>query len=573
MKALLVGVNSKFIHSNLAIRYLRAYTKDLKYNYELREFTINDRVEKVFQEIMLERPSLILFSCYIWNIEFIERLSSLIKLTDENIEILYGGPEVTYDSENILRKLPGDYIISGEGEETYREFIEFKIKNDCNINQFEELPNEIKDIKGLCVKHKNNIYYAGDRELMNMNDIVFPYELDEDFSNKIVYYEASRGCPFRCKYCLSCTSRKVRFLDINRVKKELQYFIDKKVRLVKFVDRTFNCSEKFAMEIWDFIINQETNTSFHFEISADILTENEIKLLANAPVGRIQFEVGVQTTNNEILRNINRFVNFESIEEKVKEVQNYDNIKQHLDLIAGLPGEDLQSFIKSFNDVHKLKPEEIQLGFLKLLKGSPMREEAEEWGMKYSPYPPYEILKTNTISYDELVELKRVEEVVDKYYNSGKFNNILKYFLDMFDNAFEFYHRLGEFLYKKGYLNRNISGPHYYKIFLEFNNEELKNDNFLLSEIIKFDYLKFNKKKWMPEFLDRFTTKEEERIIKDYIRENNLQFEKNKFHIEKFKIDIIKFINDNIIVKEDKFLIFDEKDIENIVSLYCLPKI
>ena len=261
---------------------------------------------------------------------------------------------------------------------------------------------------------------------MNMDEIVFPYKEDENLDNKIVYYEASRGCPFNCKYCLSSTTHGVRFLNIERVKKELQYFIDKKVRLVKFVDRTFNCNFKFSMAIWEFLINADTNTQFHFEISADILKPQELELLRKAPKDRFQFEVGVQTTNDEVLNKINRFVNFSDIKEKVVELLEIKNIKQHLDLIAGLPGEDIISFKKSFNDVYSIGPEEIQLGFLKLLRGSSMREEAEEYGMKYSPYPPYEILETNDISYDELLILKKIENMVDKYYNSCKFNNVIK---------------------------------------------------------------------------------------------------------------------------------------------------
>ena len=264
---------------------------------------------------------------------------------------------------------------------------------------------------------------------MNMNNLIFPYkEGDKEIHNKIVYYEASRGCPFKCKYCLSSTADGVRFLDIDRVKKELKFFIDEKVRLVKFVDRTFNCKHDFVKEIWSFLIEQDTETTFHFEISADLLRDDEIDLLNKAPKGRIQLEVGVQTTNNQVLNNINRYVGFETLKDKVVGIAKANNVKQHLDLIAGLPGEDFASFKASFNDVHSIRPDEIQLGFLKLLKGSSMREEAEKWGIVYAPYAPYEILKSKDVSYEELLELKKVEEIVDKYYNSQKFKLIIKYF-------------------------------------------------------------------------------------------------------------------------------------------------
>ena len=542
MKILLTALNSKFVHSNLAVRYLKAFTKDMNYECVIREFSINDREEKILEEIIKERPNVVAFSTYIWNIEIIKRLSNLIKLVDESIEIIYGGPEVSYDSQNILKELNGEYIIEGEGEKTYREFVEFKLGE-----------RDVQSIRGLYYKVNGEVYSNGKRPLMNMNEIIFPYEENENLDNKIVYYEASRGCPFNCKYCLSSTVHGVRFLDVDRVKEELQYFIDKEVRLVKFVDRTFNCNHKFTMAIWEFLINQETNTQFHFEISADILKEAELELLRKAPKDRFQFEVGVQTTNDEVLNKINRFVNFSDIKEKVDELLKIRNIKQHLDLIAGLPGEDYNSFKKSFNDVYSIAPEEIQLGFLKLLRGSSMREEAEEYGMKYSPYPPYEILKTNDISYEELIKLKKVEEMVDKYYNSQKFNNIIKYFVNKFDTPFDFYYELGDYFDKKGYFNRNIGNSEYYRVFLDFNMEILKEDNFILKEILRYDYLSFNKKRGIPDFLGRGIDKKEEDELKEKLRE---KYSFKNYYLEGFNISIKKFIDSSIIIKEKDYYLF-----------------
>lgn len=542
MKILLTALNSKFVHSNLAVRYLKAFTKDMNYQCKIREFSINDREEKILEEIIKERPNVVAFSTYIWNIEMIRRLSNLIKLVDESIEIVYGGPEVSYDSQNILKELNGEYIIEGEGEKTYREFVEYKLGE-----------RDIKSIRGLYYKENGEVYSNGKRPLMNMNEIVFPYEEDENLDNKIVYYEASRGCPFNCKYCLSSTTHGVRFLDVERVKKELKYFIDKEVRLVKFVDRTFNCNHKFTMVIWEFLINQETKTQFHFEISADILKEAELELLRKAPKDRFQFEVGVQTTNDEVLNKINRFVNFSDIKEKVDELLKIRNIKQHLDLIAGLPGEDYNSFKKSFNDVYSIAPEEIQLGFLKLLRGSSMREEAQEYGMKYSPYPPYEILKTKDISYEELIKLKKVEEMVDKYYNSQKFNNIIKYFINKFDTPFDFYYELGDYFDKKGYFNRNIGNSEYYRVFLDFNMEILKEDNFILKEILRYDYLNFNKKRGIPDFLGRGIDKKEEEEIKGKLRE---EYSFKNYYLEGFNINIKKFIESSIVIKEKDYYLF-----------------
>lgn len=551
MKVVLVGINSKFIHSNLAIRYLKKFTEDLDYTCKLREFSINDRVEKILKEIIEEKADVVAFSTYIWNLDYVERLSNLIKAVDPKVEILYGGPEVSYDGQLFLQESVGDYVIVGEGEKTYKEFIQYKLGEIG-----------IENIKGIYYKGHNKIMFNGNRPLMDMNELVFPYENDDELHNKIVYYEASRGCPFNCKYCLSSTTHGVRFLNIERVKKELKYFIDRKVRLIKFVDRTFNCNHKFSKEIWNFLIENGGETSFHFEISADILRDDELEILRKAPKGMFQFEVGVQTTNDDVLRNINRFVNFADIKEKVDELEKIKNIKQHLDLIAGLPGEDYKSFEKSFNDVHSIEPEEIQLGFLKLLKGSSMREEADKWGMVYSPYPPYEILRTKDISYEEILELKKVEEVVDKYYNSQKFNNILRYFLGKFDAPFNFYHSLGSFFEEKGYFNRNISSTDYYKVFVEFNEEYLKEDSTLLKEIIKYDYLCFNKKKWLPNFLNRDITKEEERNVKEIVRE---KYNIKKVHIEKFKIDILSYINNKNLIFEDSYVIFDVENENNIL--------
>lgn len=542
MKILLTAINSKFVHSNLAVRYLRAFTKDMNYDCKIREFSINDRDEKILEEIIKERPNVVAFSTYIWNIEIIKRLSNLIKLVDEDIEILYGGPEVSYDSQNILKELNGEYIIEGEGEKTYREFVEYKLGE-----------REINSIRSLYYKVHGEVISNGKRPLMNMNELIFPYEEDENLDNKIVYYEASRGCPFNCKYCLSSTTHGVRFLDIDRVKQELKYFIDKEVRLVKFVDRTFNCNHKFTMAIWEFLINQDTKTQFHFEISADILKKSELELLRKAPKDRFQFEVGVQTTNDDVLNRINRFVNFSDIKEKVEELIQIRNIKQHLDLIAGLPGEDYNSFKNSFNDVYSISPEEIQLGFLKLLRGSSMREEAEEYGMKYSPYPPYEILKTKDISYDELIKLKKVEEMVDKYYNSQKFDNIIKYLVNKFDTPFDFYYTLGTYFDSKGYFDRNIGNSEYYRVFLDFNMEILKGDNSILKEILKFDYLRFNKKRGMPEFIQRNLDKDEELKIKDQFKGI---YSFKDYHLEIFDINISKFIKNSTVVKEKDYYLF-----------------
>lgn len=394
------------------MRYLKVFTKDLDFQGDIKEFSINDRVENILEGIIEEKPDVVAFSCYIWNMEFVNRLAELIKLVDPNIEILYGGPEVSYEGKEFLENHEGEYVIVGEGEKTFREFVLYKLGE-----------GKIEDIKGLNYKRDGKVFENPKRPEMDMNELVFPYTYEEDINNKIVYYEASRGCPFKCKYCLSSVMHGVRFLDVERVKKELKYFMERGLKLVKFVDRTFNCNREYTVELLKYLSEQDTETRFHFEVAADLLTEEQIEILNNAPKGRFQLEVGVQTTNNEVLHNINRYITYENIKEKVLKVASGKNVMQHLDLIAGLPGEDLESFKKSFNDVHAIRPDEIQLGFLKLLKGSSMREEAEKWGIVYSPYAPYEIIRSKDISYEELLLLKKVEAMVDKYYNSCKFNN------------------------------------------------------------------------------------------------------------------------------------------------------
>ncbi|EJT6494825.1 B12-binding domain-containing radical SAM protein [Clostridium perfringens] len=549
MKILLTAINSKYIHSNLAVRYLKAFTKDLDFQGDIKEFSINDRVENILEGIIEEKPDVVAFSCYIWNMEFVNRLAELIKLVDPNIEILYGGPEVSYEGKEFLENHEGEYVIVGEGEKTFREFVLYKLGE-----------GKIEDIKGLNYKRDGKVFENPKRPEMDMNELVFPYTYEEDINNKIVYYEASRGCPFKCKYCLSSVMNGVRFLDVERVKKELKYFMERGLKLVKFVDRTFNCNREYTVELLKYLSEQDTETRFHFEVAADLLTEEQIEILNNAPKGRFQLEVGVQTTNNEVLHNINRYITYENIKEKVLKVAAGKNVMQHLDLIAGLPGEDLESFKKSFNDVHAIRPDEIQLGFLKLLKGSSMREEAEKWGIVYSPYAPYEIIRSKDISYEELLLLKKVEAMVDKYYNSCKFNNVIKFFLNIYEKPFDFYYDLAMFFEEKGNFKRSIGNVEYYKILLDFYLEKIGGeDEGLFKEVLKFDYLCFNKKRWLPDFLVRTITKEDEQNIKDSF---DRQMPFKKAHIEKFEIDIINYIKNGEINFEPKYLIFDEMNFD-----------
>ena len=561
MKVLLTALNAKYVHTNLAVRYLKSYTEDLDYNCIIKEFSVNDRVENILESLLKERPQVIGFSCYIWNIDMVEKLSSLIKLVDDSIEILFGGPEVSYDGKEFLHSHEGDYVIEGEGEETFREFLEYKLGK-----------RSIGSIRGLFYKDRQgNINSILHRDLVDVDQLIFPYMYEESFKSKIIYYEAARGCPFNCKYCLSSTIQGVRLRNIDVVKKELSKLMRRGISLIKFVDRTFNANKNYSRELWKFLKEADTDTCFHFEISADLLTSEDIEILRTAPKGRFQFEIGVQTTNEVVIKNIDRTMDLERLTYNVRELMKADNIKLHLDLIAGLPGENFESFRNSFNEVHAMGAHEIQLGFLKLLKGSSMRAEEKKWGMVYSPYPPYEVLKNKDISYEELVILKRVEEMVDKYHNSGGFSNILKYIVPKFESPFDFYLTLAEFLNKEGFFDRNISGVDYYRIFIRFNESVLKEDVNIIKDIIKYDYLNSNKKSWLPDFLDRSITKDEEKIIKQMLIDRyNISTTKG-IYIEGYNLDINKFVAYNSIIKKKCYLVYSNE--ETIVKTFYKEEI
>ena len=410
LKILLTAVNSKYIHSNLAIRYIRSYCK--YFDTEIKEYSINDNINSIISGIIYEDPDVVSFSCYIWNIEIINKICSSIKKINPKIITIFGGPEVSYDSADIMEKNKYiDFIIKGEGEETSYQLFSY----------LDGKENDINKIDGIVYKDNGSIIENNDRELIQeLDKIPFPYRDEDDLNNKIVYYESSRGCPFRCSYCLSSTIKGVRFFSIERVKCDLLWFINRNIPLVKFVDRTFNCG-KYYRDILKFIIDNKKNTRFHFEISADLLDGDTIKLLNTAPKGLIQFEAGIQTTNMETLSTVDRHMDFGKLKANLDSIISKKNINVHLDLIAGLPKEDFNSFIKSFNESFTLKPDMLQLGFLKLLKGSNLRESAHKYGIEFNEYPPYEVLKTDSISYSEIDTLKNVEEIVDNFYNSGRF--------------------------------------------------------------------------------------------------------------------------------------------------------
>ena len=461
MKILLVACNAKYIHSNLAVYDLQAYASDYADHIVLKEYTINQQKDDIMRDIYLEHPDVVCVSCYIWNLSFVKELmADLIKILP-GADFWAGGPEVSYDAEKFLTEnseFKG--VMVGEGEETFKELAGYYVEKN---------PQDLKDMTGICYRDGDQIIHNGWRQIMNLSSIPFIYKDLSEFKNRIIYYESSRGCPFSCSYCLSSIDKKLRFRDTETVKKELQFFIDNKVPQVKFVDRTFNCKHDHAMAIWKYI-NEHDNgvTNFHFEISADLLREEELQEMSTMRPGLIQLEIGVQSTNPDTIKAIHRTMDFEKLKGIVDRIHSFGNIHQHLDLIAGLPYEDYDSFRHSFNDVYALKPQQLQLGFLKVLKGSHMMEMCREYGIVYKTQEPYEVLSTKWLDYDHVLKLKTVENMVEVYYNSGQFQNTLEYLENFFQDAFSIYERLGSFYMEKGYGDVSHTRMRRYEILLEF---------------------------------------------------------------------------------------------------------
>lgn len=461
MKILLAACNAKYIHSNLAVYDLQAYASDYADHIVLKEYTINQQKDDIMRDIYLEHPDVVCVSCYIWNLSFVKELmADLIKILP-GADFWAGGPEVSYDAEKFLTEnseFKG--VMVGEGEETFKELAGYYVEKN---------PQDLKDMTGICYRDGDQIIHNGWRQIMDLSSIPFIYKDLSEFKNRIIYYESSRGCPFSCSYCLSSIDKKLRFRDTETVKKELQFFIDNKVPQVKFVDRTFNCKHDHAMAIWKYI-NEHDNgvTNFHFEISADLLREEELQEMSTMRPGLIQLEIGVQSTNPDTIKAIHRTMDFEKLKGIVDRIHSFGNIHQHLDLIAGLPYEDYDSFRNSFNDVYALKPQQLQLGFLKVLKGSHMMEMCREYGIVYKTQEPYEVLSTKWLDYDHVLKLKTVENMVEVYYNSGQFQNTLEYLEKFFPDAFSIYERLGSFYMEKGYGDVSHTRMRRYEILLEF---------------------------------------------------------------------------------------------------------
>ena len=522
MKILLAACNAKYIHSNLAVYDLKAYSSDYDEHVILREYTINQPKDEILKDIYSSGADVVCFSCYIWNISFVrELIRDLVKILPKTA-FWAGGPEVSYDAEKFLTEMPEmTGVMVGEGEKTFHDLLEFYIDGK----------DSLEEISGIAYRTGDKIIHNGWRELMDLSAIPFVYEHLEKFENRIIYYESSRGCPFSCSYCLSSIDKKLRFRDLELVKKELQFFLDHRVPQVKFVDRTFNCKHEHAMTIWKYILEHDNGvTNFHFEISADLLREEEMELMSQMRPGLIQLEIGVQSTNPETIRAIHRHMDLKKLEHCVNRVHSFRNIHQHLDLIAGLPYEDYDTFHQSFNDVYQMKPDQLQLGFLKVLKGSLMQKEAEGYGIVYKEKEPYEVLSTNWLTYGEVLKLKMVESMVEVYYNSGQFWHTLEYLVPLEKDAFTFYEKLGSFYEKKGYSEISHSRMRRYEILLEYLKEETDVPSEVAAQKMLYDLYLREKLKKRPAFAP--DQKQYETAVWNYRKNNQVS---KTAHIEVFE--------------------------------------
>lgn len=542
MKFLLVGLNAKYIHSNLAVHYLKANAKEYREYVEIAEYTINNHLEDIMGDIYRKKPDIIGFSCYIWNINMIYDLARELRKILPKVKIWLGGPEVSFDANMVLENHSYiDGVMVGEGEETFHQLLEVYVDKKGILG----------DVLGITYREAEAIYSTGCRPPMDLSKVPFPYHDLGIFENKIVYYETSRGCPYSCSYCLSSVDKKVRFRDIELVKKELQVFLDAKVPQVKFIDRTFNCYHKHTMAIWNYIKEHDNGiTNFHFEVSADILNEEELTLLNSMRPGLVQLEIGVQSTNLKTIDAIHRKMDFKKLSAIVDRIHKGDNIHQHLDLIVGLPYEDYNSFGRSFNDVYALHPNQLQLGFLKVLKGSLMHDMSEEYHIIYHSLAPYEVLYTNWISYDEVLRLKQIEEMVEVYYNSGQFTYTIGYMEHCFTTPFEMFEKLAEYYDKHQLFDRSHARIQRYYILLDFYETVVKEHVEEFKELLVYDCYLREKMKSRPTFA-RQSEKEQKEYYHKFKQMGKLT------HVEEFTIDVNKTAKTGTICKESMCILFD----------------
>lgn len=566
VKVLLVALNAKYIHSNLAVYSLMAYAKKYTRQMKLLEMTINQAEEDILKEIYRQKADVVAFSCYIWNISMINRICIELKKVQPAVKIWLGGPECSYDAKSRLQTMEHlDGIVIGEGEQTFLELMEHYVDGVGRLDDIQGIGyrNSVK-VQEKGKLPEDYVIITGERQPMNLDLIPFPYEDIQQFNNRIIYYESSRGCPFSCSYCLSSIDKKVRLRSTELVKKELQFLLDQELPQVKFVDRTFNCNKRHAMEIWSFIKERDNGiTNFHFEISADLLDEDEIRFLNTLRPGQVQFEIGVQSTNPDTIKAIHRTMDFEKLSRCVKLIREGRNIHQHLDLIAGLPLEGYSSFVKSFNDVYKLKPDQLQLGFLKILKGSSMELDSGTYKIVYRDTPPYEVLFTDSLSYEELLRIKGVCDMVELYYNSGQFDNSVRFLEHFFDTPFQLYESISNYYESKGLELLSHSRVKRYEILLDFFRDgvlELRRVEdepellALFEEILLLDLLLRENIKSVPSFMKGKKTDQDLRSLYE-----KHKIENGQIRIEAFSRNVFVGADTGKVSREKLLLLFDYK--------------
>ena len=552
MKLLLTAINAKYIHSNLAVYSLRASAGSIRDQVELAEFTINHRTGEILRDIYRKKPDVLFFSCYIWNMVYVTELTAECRKVMPGVPIWLGGPEVSYDAEQYLRAHPEvDGILCGEGEESFRRLGGCYVNYRADVEHLSQIPGLVFR-RNLTPQKKNEEtvpsftehsdksyvnYEAGAWEveqiqtnppapLIDLSTLPFPYQELTDFENRIIYYESSRGCPFSCSYCLSSIDKSVRFRSLELVLPELQFFLDRKVPQVKFVDRTFNCRKSHAMAIWRYLLDHDNGvTNFHFEIAADLLDEDELALIARMRPGLIQLEIGVQSTNPRTLEAICRKTDLDGLRDVVAKVHAGKNIHQHLDLIAGLPFEDYESFGRSFNDVYAMRPDQLQLGFLKVLKGSQMHREAEQYGIIRRALPPYEVLCTPWLPFSDVLRLKMVEEMVENYYNSHQFDETLDALVSRFPSPFAFFERLAEFYESRREEQRKHSRVQRYELLLDFIRETFPEEERYFRQLLTIDYYLRERAKARPSFAPDQTAYKEQlsEILRQTGKQNHVE--------------------------------------------------
>ncbi|MCC0627861.1 MULTISPECIES: B12-binding domain-containing radical SAM protein [unclassified Clostridioides] len=573
MKILLTTLNSKFIHTNLAIRYLKEFVRDL-IDVDMKEYTINNDLDYILKDIYKNEYDIILFSTYIWNVGDIVKLCDNLKKIRPNTKIALGGPEVSYDSYEAMKKYDFvDYILYGEGELIFRDLV-LHLQGKMEINY----------VNGLVYRQANEIIVNKPMELLqNLDEIPSPYENlnPKEYENRIVYYESSRGCPFNCQYCLSSTIPGLRYFSLDRIKSDLKALIDARVSQIKFIDRTFNANRKVAMEIMDFLMKNDNGyTTYHFEVTAYLIDDKMLEFLADCKEGLFQFEIGVQSTNEKTLDAVGRRDDFKKLSHVVQTVASYRNIHQHLDLIAGLPYEDYKSFENSFNDVFNLGIEHLQLGFLKMIKGTGMRKVADEHGFKYKDYAPYEFLYNNYISYEETLKLKDIEDILERYYNSKNFVLSMRYIIGRFykQSPFKFFEAFAKYFDKNGYFDLAQGKNQLYKIFMDFYNEEINIDNDVFNDILKYDYISLGKTSNIPKFFNKLDVDDFKNRCHVFLQDNdNLSTYLPNFvdkpakhiikyvHFESFRFNVVDLKNDiNTEIREEENVVLFEYDAKKI---------